>query len=1092
MDQTKVKNITFNININKFINKFYKNLLIRGIIIFVLFALVIVLIVSTVEYIAWFNNSGRLFLFLTSILTILFIFYYFFLIPLFRFLGLFKRISNKKTAQILTNHIPELKDYVFNVLELQTINKTIENYDLVNASLLQKIDVISNYNFVLLVKFKIPFSFVKYSLSVFILYLIMLFFSPQVLFQGTDRIIHFNNNYVKNLGFTINIEKNQLTIEKGNDIIVGVGVHGENYPSNLSFFIGNSEFLMEQVAVDSFVLLIKSVNNEFSFRVGNDEFKSNLYKVNVLNPPFLNSFKIVANYPNYTLKQQETFYRISNLKVPVGTKLLYLFECNYVDSLYFVGDSISNNFTLTNKLFEYQIDIFSSFNYSIFGMNNDIKRELLPNSFIHSISDAYPEIFVVTKINSANRKLYYFKGSISDDYGFSNLFFVCNNIKIPIPINFNLTTTNFFFSYEFDNSPKSKFYFEVYDNDLINGFKSSKTNIFEFVSPDYQDLLEKKNIQNKEIVEKMEKSLLLAQEFKKDIQEIKKNLISENLSSYEKQQFLNELENKQKTLEDLLNDLAVQNKNKNNNFNSFNQPNQELLSKQHEIQKLLEVVMDDELKKLFEELQKLSDDNKNLNNELDKLEMNYDNLSDQLDKNLELLRKFEIERDLQNISDLIDTISVDQKTLSNDSLSIYSNNSILNDNLNSINNFKKEFENILDKNSELNNPFNLEDISDKFDELSNDIENSMSDSQNDKEDKNDSKKSEKQKFSENSDKAKKLSEQIDMMINNNRVADNAENAETLRQVLENLFYFSFTQEYIYQEIKKNSRNSPSFSSNIRNQNNLALNFTIIKDSLYQLSKRTPYLGNHISKKVFSIENSLFDINYFIKQEKFSKLYIEQRLTIQYSNDLILLLSESLKNMESNGGGGGSSKSKSKKKKPKKGEPSLSDMRKSQESMKSQLESMIEQMKGGKGKSGKQGSEKIGKMLAQQEIFQNSLNKLKNSNGVGSELTKQLDEINKLIEKNRRDLINQNINSQSLIRQQQIVTRLLEAENAKMERELDYKRESSESIINIISNPEQFFINDSLDINIDDILNSNSINLNIYFKHKYQDYIKKLN
>ena len=130
-------------------------------------------------------------------------------------------------------------------------------------------------------------------------------------------------------------------------------------------------------------------------------------------------------------------------------------------------------------------------------------------------------------------------------------------------------------------------------------------------------------------------------------------------------------------------------------------------------------------------------------------------------------------------------------------------------------------------------------------------------------------------------------------------------------------------------------------------------------------------------------------------------------------------------------------------------------------------------------------------MAQQEIFQQSLNQLRNSNGIGNQAAKQLEEISKLLDQNRRDIINNNINSQSLFRQEQILTRLLEAENAKKERDLDEKRESKEALNYLISNPEYIFNTESDSLIFDDIIINNNINFNYFFRHKYQEYIKNL-
>jgi hypothetical protein len=274
------------------------------------------------------------------------------------------------------------------------------------------------------------------------------------------------------------------------------------------------------------------------------------------------------------------------------------------------------------------------------------------------------------------------------------------------------------------------------------------------------------------------------------------------------------------------------------------------------------------------------------------------------------------------------------------------------------------------------------------------------------------------------------------------------------------------------------------------QNNLSDIFVIIKDSLNEVSKRNAYLGNHISKKAFSIENKLFSIKEIKRDEVIRKINTEQRYIIEYSNDLVLLISESLKNLENMFGSGGESGNK--KNKPKPGKPSLSEMRKSQESIKEQLEGMINQMKQGNNTGKSPSSDKLGKMLSQQEVFQQMLNELSSGSGVGKEYTKQLQEINQLIDANRKDLARMEISQLTLNRQKQIVTRLLEAEKSEQEREIDDIRKSKEPINYSISDPKAMFNNDSQKINFEEIISKTSLQLQSFYKNKYQEYINKLN
>lgn len=1079
--------LNFQTRINKFLDKYYKNLIFKGLILaFILFS-VIILIVSTVEYVLWFDKTGRLFLLSFSILSLLYILFYFLIIPIFRFLGIFKRLTIKNAAKILSIHFPELKDYVHNIVELNELKLRDSNSELISAALNQKIERTKHFDFQKVVSSKNIIPLLKYSLSIFILYIILLFFKPDVIIDGSTRIMHFKDHYERNIGYSISVDESLLNVEKGTNLTINATITGEVLPEYLSLFIGSTEYLMVKKDLRQYYFVVNNVNNSFYFKVGNNDIISKSFEVSIVKPPVLKSFIVKVKAPAYTNLPTEEYTNISNIRVANGSKISWTFSCYDVNHLFYFIDSLKEEIENIDDEFSIEKVIFSSINYKVEAVNNEVFREFIPSSFITKISDLYPEI-TVNQVNDVNdATIVHFKGLITDDYGFHNLFFVVNEVKIKIPYNSHLNNQEFYFSYEFhsDESSAYDYYFEVLDNDIINDYKSTKSESLKFTIPNFEELVDFKNKEDNEIFKKIEQTLLLAEEFKKDIENVKKKIFNESNSKFEKKQLLDDILNKQNSLEELLDDINKQNLNKNKQFNSFQDQSKELLEKQNQIQEMMNNVMDDELRTLLDELRKLNEefDDKNLKNNLDKLELNYDQLSEQLDKNLELLKKYEIERNLENISQELLNISKDQKNLAENSTDKNNYDSLMNKDLEKSKSLNSKFNKEEENNSLLNNPLKLEDLNEDFQELSDNIEKG-------KEDNLTEQNSQKSNSSENSEKAKKLSDKIQAMLNNNRAAEDGENEETLRQILENLIYFSFKIEELNDSFKKSSRNSPNYFYNIKQQNELGLNYSIIKDSLTALSKRTTYLGNHISKKAFFIENCLFDIDEWISEDVISKAGFEQRKALEASNDLILLLSESLKNMEnSSGSGSGSSK---KKKKPKKSKPSLSEMRKSQESMKSQLEGMIKQMKEGKGKNGKPGSDQLGKMLAQQEVFQQMLSQLQNSNSGGKEFSEKLNEINKLIEENKRDIIKNNINPNTLIRQKNIVTRMLEAEKSDMERELDDKRKSKESIVKLVSEPALLFDVDEKNTNFNDILNKNTIKLNYYYKNKYQEYLRNLN
>jgi hypothetical protein len=130
------------------------------------------------------------------------------------------------------------------------------------------------------------------------------------------------------------------------------------------------------------------------------------------------------------------------------------------------------------------------------------------------------------------------------------------------------------------------------------------------------------------------------------------------------------------------------------------------------------------------------------------------------------------------------------------------------------------------------------------------------------------------------------------------------------------------------------------------------------------------------------------------------------------------------------------------------------MRQMQEQLNKQLEEARKKMEQGEkeggektgNKPGQQSmSEQFARMAAQQEAIRKMMQEhqselKKEGKGYGGEIDKMLKDMEEI----EKDLVNKRITPQTINRQQQILTRLLESERAEMQREKEEKRESREA------------------------------------------------
>ena len=176
----------------------------------------------------------------------------------------------------------------------------------------------------------------------------------------------------------------------------------------------------------------------------------------------------------------------------------------------------------------------------------------------------------------------------------------------------------------------------------------------------------------------------------------------------------------------------------------------------------------------------------------------------------------------------------------------------------------------------------------------------------------------------------------------------------------------------------------------------------------------------------------------------------------------------------------------------KGKSKKTSARELQQQLNRQMEAMKKSMeqKGKQGQTGQQQnmSEQFAKMAAQQEAIRKMLqdyqSELKQQNGVGD---KSLDKIIEEMQQTERELVNRQITQQTINRQKDITTRMLQSERADEEREKDKERKSNEArqVPNI--NPPKEWNFDRQQIQQNEMLRSVPANLNYYYKSKANNY-----
>jgi hypothetical protein len=1101
--------------LDAFIRKYYKNRLLKGGIYSAALLLGSFIVFTTLEYFGQFSITGRTILFYTFLAITAYLLTNFVFIPISKLYKFGKVINHNQAAQIIGDHFDEVKDKLINVLQLEHIAETKSN-QLLLASIDQKSIELKPVPFSNAVNLTENKKHLKYLLIPLLLTIGISIVSPKIFTIGTERLVNHNTYIAPLMPFNMEVTNNELSVLKNKDFKLEVSVSGNQLPDKVYLEQNGNKYPLSKTNKRTYSYSFKNVQQQKDFKLYASGFYSEKYQLTVIPNPLLIGFTIGVRYPKYLSKKDEVLTNTGDLILPEGTLLKWNIQTEDADHLNLIfGDSLfklkpsNHNVSFSKKATKNE-------GYAFVPSNKLVPEGDTIMYSLQVIPDKFPSILVNEKKDSTDDNRFYFKGEIGDDYGFSSLNFNYrittiidslpgrNELKsVKIPFNSSVNMDEFFHFWNLKElnilpGDEIEYYFEVWDNDGVNGRKPAKTSLKTLKSKSIKERNVDASKSNKDIKKNLSESISEAKQIQKDLEDLKKKLAEKKEMGWDEKQKMKDILDKQKELEKKVNEIQKENQKNNTQQSEYKQYNEEILKKQEQLQKLFDELMTDEMKEMMQKLQEMMEklDKNMLENELDKMDMSNKDLEKELDRSLELFKQMEFEQKLDEVKNKLDKLAEKQNKLAEDTKSKKEENSKLNDKQEELNkefdDLKKEIDDLQKLDKEMENPNGMEDSKKEQEEISEEMKNSSDQIQNKKNKKaSQSQKNASQKMSEMAQKMAAMQQQSQ---------ESGEDMDALRQLLDNLIHLSFEQEGLMKAYGKMDKNSPEYIKATQHQKKLKDDAKMIEDSLFALSKRVVQLESTINREISSINNNMEKTINFMADRHIPMAASRQQYVMTSINNLALLFDEALQQMQKQAQqkpGKGSCNKPGGKGQPK---PGFGTIKKMQQQLQKQMEAMKKAMEKGNKPGGKKPGEKKGdgiglggmskslaQMAAQQAKIREELNKLKNGkNGQG------INGLSKLMEQNETDIVNKRITQQTINRQKEILTRLLESEKADREREWDDKRESKEGKKTKTNNPE-FFFEDNIDKGQEvDLLKTTPPNLNSFYKKKVTQYFQNIN
>ncbi len=964
----------------------------------------------------------------------------------------------EKLSSHVSSSISGIDDKLINYLQLLGLSLKDNHNSLISYSLGQKRAIISGFRIPERISLQIPAGWWKTTLPIGISGLLLVLFFFDFVREGSQRFVHINKQYTPPAPFEISTSGIPARMLSTQNLDILAIAQGSALPENLFVKIGARTIKMNREKQGVFSQTIQNLevgNHELTVYSGN--ISSPVRNLEVLAPGHITGLKIRVFPPSYTQKPQEVLENEGNMEIPKGSRVVWDISAENLKAMNLVmGKAQPIPFPETeNGRFIREQNILQSTDYQIETRNILNQPDQKLSYTISVTEDEFPRIQVSAFQDSLQMSRQYFAGRISDDYGFTQLKAqaldpasrkVLAEAQVPI----SGSGKNQAFAY----TPSGKIaemvaknpvllLFKVWDNDAIIGPKLAESQIFnlkessrEFVAESV-DRLDKKNEENlEELVKKTES-------FEKNAKKMLESMKGKKELNWQDKKELQNFVDKQKDLFKQIEELKKEAEKSLQNKQDNQLQSQELLEKQEQLNKMLEEILDEKTKQMLKELEKLLE-NQQMQNK-DQLQEAFEKMQDknefirnELDRAMEMLKQLKVEEKLEKATKDLEKLAEEQNKAGEENEKNGDKQSPeqkqqAQEKQKNLNDMFKQVQEDVKELQKLNQELEDKNQIDAGEEDQKGIEQDQKQSGEKMQQGKMQKAGNQQKSA--AGKMKKMARKMEQSLMEMQGGGSQdEDIGDLRYIIENLLTLSFDQEEVYKEISKVNQLDPKYLALTQKQIKISEDAEIIKDSLKALAKRAPQIQSFVMKELFAMDAAIEDAVKFVKARRPDVSAGKGQQAMTNINNLTVMLKDALQQMQQQQ----QQQSKGSKscKKPGKGKPKPGGM----SQMQKQLNEQISKLKNGQ-KPGKEMSKELAQIAQKQAAMRRALGELEKSLQKGKEKSGGLGDVKQMMEKTERELLNKKFSPETIMRQQQILTRLLESEKALMERELDQRREA---------------------------------------------------
>lgn len=907
--------------------------------------------------------------------------------------------------------------------------------------------------------------------------------------ESASRVAQFWATFEKPNPFTYTVQPGDITQEQGTPFTVSITFRGES-ADRVSLMVktpveNNFRSRNMDASGKTFSSLPFDLNSDLSYYLEMDGYKSELFEARVQLRPRFSELSATVVPPAYTnldsLKLDYPFaqiqgYRGSQVKLSgVSNKDLELFELFSKDNSTLLETDSSLAFT-----YSFEISNPDTISFQL-GDESGLKNQNPFRFTIEPLQDEYPYVELLQPAESfeaVEPALIDILFRSSDDFGLTSASLKYElrkafvNEPVTGAIRLNRPTNGVLQSFSWDVSelnlkPKDElsFWIEVSDNDGYQGYKTSRSELIKLTVPSLIDYFDDLGEQEDEVETELEDISEAFEEMSEQYDTFKEQLKENPETNFEQQRQLQEVQRQQEEIEKRIEELNEKFEEIKEELSENSMLSEETLKAYEELKNLMEEIDDpafrEALQKLQEQMSEMTPEQ--LRDALQEAEFNEELYKQRLERTLELFKQLKLNSDLEKLAEAYDDLARQEEELENQSNDSESQEEQRKSTLEQTEKLKEQIEklseNTTGKTEESIEAYQkmsqeeLERIQKELEKMLEELQKEASgeNSESKESGTNEENNSEQQSGDQSQQEQNQQQQQKNLKEDFQRLAEMTRNAMQqmqqqqmnvniagLQYILYSLLTLSVEQEELVEYAGITENRSQAYVEYARDQKNVEDIFISLSDSLFELSKDIPQFSNQINSKKEEVEQRLTNSLEQMAERNQSRASVATRQAMGGINEIAFMIANLLEQLQSSSNSGGSGGGMSMQQMMEQ----MQQMGENQQQLNQQIQDMINDMQGERLTQDQM--DRLNQLSKQQNAIRQQLQELQRNGDIeagdklGSELERMIEEMENTI----NDLRGGAVDPTLIERQQNILSRMLEAEKAMQERDEEEKREGT--------------------------------------------------